>query len=164
MVWKYYAIRVNARAVIASHDESKFYYDGWFESWSAPGLDEETALQASAGPLVRFATGTGTATVIAWKPRHIEFETNSSTGGEVMVNQFYYPSWQAKLAGSAQRLETSAAMPAGLVAIAVPPGQADVRLDIPRETAERVGLWISVLSVLLGALLAWRERHVRAVP
>ncbi len=157
MVWKYYAIRVNARAVIAGHDETKFYYDGWFESWSAPGLDQETALQASAGPLVRFAAGPGTATVIAWKPRHIEFETNSSTGGEVMVNQFYYPAWQAELAASAERLETSAALPAGLVAIHVPPGQADVRLDIPRETAERVGLWISVLSVLVCVCLALRS-------
>jgi hypothetical protein len=106
-------------------------------------------------------TGTGAATVTTWKPRHIEFETNSSTGGQVMVKQFYYPSWQSELAASAQRLETRAAMPEGLLQVQVPPGQQDVRLDIPTSASERVGLCVSVLSVFLGAFFVWRERHHR---
>lgn len=73
----------------------------------------------------------------------------------VMINQFYYPSWQATLVSSAQRLDARAATPEGLVEVWVPPGQEEVRLDICVGTAERVGRWISALSALLGIILVW---------
>jgi hypothetical protein len=77
-----------------------------------------------------------------------------------MVNQLYYPAWQAALVSSAQRLGTSAAMPEGLIAVSVPPGQEQVRLDIPVELAEYAGRCISALCVLLCVVLVWRNARM----
>lgn len=155
LVWKYYLQQPDPQAELASDEGIPFLEDGWFSSWTVPGLDGESAVQASTGPRVRFTSGVGTANVWAWMPRHIEFQTNSSTGGQVMINQFYYPSWQASLVPSAQRLVTKPAMPEGLVEVRVPAGQEQVSLDIGVEPAERVGLWISGLSVMLSLILIW---------
>ena len=54
-------------------------------------------------------------------------------------------------------------MPGGLVAIHVPPGQQTASLEMPLEISERVGLWVSVLSVLFAAFLLWREKRTSAL-
>lgn len=123
--------------------------DGWFPAWTPPGLNQESALSASRGPQVRFIEGTGSANVSLWKPRHIEFQSNSLTGGWVMVNQFYYPEWKAKLGGRIELIETRSAMPEGLLETHVPPGDHQVLLEIPVGTAEHLGGWLSALSASL---------------
>lgn len=134
-------------------------HDGWFQAWSPAGIDEARALQASTGPPVRFLTGIGTANLLLWKPRHIEFQTNSSTGGWVMINQFYYPSWRGALLSPYQTLDTKAAMPEGLLELQVPPGHRQIQLEIPIQRAERIGYWISILSALLSVGVGWRQRR-----
>jgi hypothetical protein len=158
LVWKYYLQQPDPHAELASDEGIPFLEDGRFSSWTVPELDEESAVRASAGPRVRFTSGVGTANVLAWMPRHLEFQTNSSTGGQVMINQFYYPSWQALLVPSAQRLVTKPAMPEGLVEVLVPAGQEQISLDIGIEPAERIGFWISGLSVVLSLILIWTRK------
>jgi hypothetical protein len=158
LVWKYYLQQPDPHAELASDEGIPFLEDGRFSSWTVPELDEESAVRASAGPRVRFTSGVGTANVLAWMPRHLEFQTNSSTGGQVMINQFYYPSWQALLVPSAQRLVTKPAMPEGLVEVRVPAGQEQISLDIGIEPAERIGFWISGLSVVLSLILIWTRK------
>jgi uncharacterized membrane protein len=123
--------------------------DGWFDSWSVPGLNQESALKASAGPPVRFLMGDGTASAPVWKPRHIEIQTDSETGGWIMVSQFYYPAWRARLASGGRSLVTKPEMPEGLVALEVPAGSQRVLLDIPIQSAERAGWWIAVFCALI---------------
>jgi hypothetical protein len=141
-------------------------HDGWFYAWSPPGIDEARAIDASNGPQVRFLTGEGTADVLLWKPRHIEFQTNSATGGWVMIRQFYYASWRAALVGPYKAspdqtldIDIKAAMPEGLLELQVPPGRQQIQLEIPIGRAERVGYWISVLFAFLCVGVTWRQRR-----
>ncbi len=130
--------------------------DGWFEAWKAPETDSMRALQASAEPRVRFVSGEGAARVLQWKPRLLELETSSDTGGSIMINQFYYPAWRAQLVGPASFLEVEPALPQGLLQVHVPPGEQKVRMEIPVGAAERWGRWLSGLSLLACVGLAWR--------
>jgi len=132
--------------------------DGWFDSWTAPGVSQASALKASAEPRVRFIEGSGASQVRLWKARDIEFDTDSSTGGWVEVNQFYYPKWTASALGTSQPLQIDTATPEGLVKIWVPAGHQQIRLAIPVQPAERIGRWISFASILLCGILGWRER------
>jgi len=123
-------------------------YDGWFYVWSVPGLDQASALKASTGPRVSFSGTPGSVNVLIWKPRHIEFRSDSETGGDVTINQFYYPGWRAEVDGQPGPAKIEATMPTGLLELRVPPGIRNVRLEIPVSTAERLGGWVSALCVL----------------
>lgn len=137
--------------------------DGQFMAWEPLGTDQRSALEASLGPRVRFLTGNGTANVLLWKPRHIEFETDGPTGGLVMINQFYYPEWKAEDVSEVRHLEINAALPEGLLEVRVPSGHQQVRMEIPSGFAERLGDWVSILSVPLCIFLAWKPKHPQPV-
>lgn len=157
-VWDRY-LGASTRGYQTFHEDEFSLDDGLFLAWSASGLDEARALQASAGPRVRFSGATGATRVLAWAPRHIEFEAASENGGQVIVNQFYYPLWQARFAGRGELLKTDAAMPEGLVQVRVPPGRAKVVLEIGSGPAEIAGWWTSATCVLLAvSLLLYRWR------
>jgi hypothetical protein len=127
--------------------------DGWFPSWKAPGMDSRSAFEASRKPRVRFVSSDGTAKVLAWKPRYLEFETETEAGGCAIVNQFYYPEWKANVVGQGRLLEIETAMPQGLLEIQVPPGRQIIRMEIPVGLAERAGRWLSGLCVLFCIVL-----------
>jgi hypothetical protein len=158
-VWNTYAQEENPAVELASHAYGRFHDDGWFGAWKVKGLDEAEALEASAGPRARFASGTGTATVRVWRPRHLVVDADSAKGGLVAVNQFYYRAWQVSLAGSSAPIDTQPAMPAGLLAVLVPPGHVEVHFDIPVRPAEEGGRILSVVSLGLGLVLLWRSRR-----
>jgi hypothetical protein len=147
--WKRYDLSPVLRVGTANE------YDGWFEAWKPLGTDSKSALEASTGPRVRFVAGNGTANVLLWKARHVEFETDGATGGSVMINQFYYPEWRAEDVGEARPLEIKAALPQGLLEVQVPPGHQQVRLEIPVRFSERLGRWVSALCLLLCIFMAW---------
>jgi hypothetical protein len=123
--------------------------DGFLPAWTIPGMDVTSARQASTESPVRFLSGNGTANVLLWKPRHLKFETSTTTGGWVMINQFYYPEWRAQVDGDARPLPIKPALRQGLLEVQVPPGTQKIRLDIPVGFAERLGRWVSALCVLL---------------
>ena len=151
-VWVSYHLQLQTPLKNASVNE----YDGWFLSWPVRALDDSSALRASKEPRVRFLTGIGNADSILWKPRHLEIETESQNGGEIGVNQFYYPEWKASLATGAQAIDVEPAMPEGLIKLRVPPGHQLVRLEIPTGLAERFGQWISAFSLLFCIALITR--------
>jgi hypothetical protein len=124
-------------------------HDGWFFAWSPPGMDQRATLLAYTGPKVRFIEGNGTANAVLWSPRKIDLETNSSAGGWIMVNQFYYPTWVAKLKDTAASLQVRPAMPEGLLQAYVPAGVQSIRVEIRASMAEHVGSWFSVGCLLL---------------
>lgn len=144
-VWSRYDVRTS----LQGSDSNRFVdSDPLFPAWSMPGIDEASARRASSDPRVRFREGEGSATVLTWKPRQINFRASSAAGGWVMVNQFYYPQWNAELSTSATGLELRPSLPGGLVEILVPSGNQEVRLEMPVTWAERWGRWISSLCLL----------------
>ena len=150
-IWGRYKVETARQMTSVSDD------DGWFPAWTAPGIDEATALQATTGPKVRFLADMGTANIVLWKPRHIEFQTNSLAGGRVMISQFYYPAWRA-FDDSDRAIEVSAKMPEGLIEVNVPRGHQRIHLEIPTGLTERIGRWISALCVVLTLALTWSMR------
>lgn len=123
-------------------------FDGFFVAWKAAGMDDDSAMQASAGPRARFLEGDGTATVPVWSPRHIVVQTDCTVCGPLMVRQFYYPEWRAELVSQSRPLAVSAALPPGLLEVQVPPGRQQILLEIPRGLSEKAGDWISALCAL----------------
>lgn len=152
-IWKRYMTDIAVPRQLVRPKQLVNDDDGWFESWSVPELDQASALRASVGSRVRFLGAAGTSDIQLWRPRHIEFQTDSQTGGRVMINQFYYPGWRASLVNAMRPLETKAAMPEGLLELEVPPGHQEIRIEIPIGAAEHIGRWISASCVLLCLLL-----------
>lgn len=140
-------------------------YDGWFAAWTAPGMDQNSALEAAMGPAAQFLAGDGTATVLVWKPRHIEIQTDCAACGPLVLKQLYYPKWKARLVPSGDPLPVVPALPQGLLAVQAPPGEQRVLLEIPRGTDEQVGTWLSALGLLAcGALATSRFPGNRTPP
>lgn len=155
-VWHWYKVDVWN----PPHDENHLVNDsdGWFAAWIPPGTIQRSSLSASAGPKATFKEGSGSAIVQLWKPRNLEVQTNSVSGGWLMVNQFYYPTWQANISGKTGHLTTRVAMPEGLLEIAVPSGRQDISVRIPPSLAERGGEWASLFFLLFGVVIAFSTR------
>jgi hypothetical protein len=136
--------------------------DGWFRSWSAPDMDQESTLRASVGPKIRFVSGdAGTSELQVWRARHIEFKTNSPAGGWVMVNQFYFPEWAATADQTRIPLQVKAALPEGLMAVDVPAGAHKIDVEIPVSRTERLGIWMSLLSATFIPVIVWNKKLER---
>jgi uncharacterized membrane protein len=150
----YSSVRPFYKTVISPRDEPFNTYDGWFAAWPVPGLDQTSALVASTGPRVRFIVGDGDASVVAWKPRTIRIHASSTTGGTVVVNQFYYPLWVATDEDGGHPFTLRPAMPQGLIGLNVPQGLSNISITLPKSAAEHFGNWLSLFSAMfVGALL-----------
>jgi hypothetical protein len=156
-VWQLYLTEPNPRAELASHPLAQFDDDGWFFQFIT-GWDTDGMLRASQGPRARFVSGDGAASVVSWRPRHIDIEVNTPTGGEVMVNQFYYPGWRVTVLPSHEILARSFE-PVGLLSAVVPAGHANLRFDMPVKKIETAGFAVSIASIALAGILLWRERR-----
>ena len=104
----------------------------------------------------------GTATVESWRPRHIVLNIDALRRTILTVNHFYYPGWRGHIEGTNGQL---AAYPSadGLIQVDVPEGQYNFVLELPRDGAERAGLLVSILSLLLvavGGIWAWQKPSV----
>jgi hypothetical protein len=133
-------------------------HDGWFHTWIVPGTSQRASLLASLGPRVRFQDVDGTVAGSLWEPRRIEFETNSAVGGWVMINQFYYPTWQAESINDHRPLLVRPAMPEGLLEVQVQPGTEKVQVDLPASSSERLGRWLSLIGLLICLLGVFGEK------
>ncbi|MDP9340121.1 MAG: 6-pyruvoyl-tetrahydropterin synthase-related protein [Acidobacteriota bacterium] len=157
-IWRRYQTEVATPRTSLSED------DDAFAAWSPPGMDEASALQASTGPRARFLSGVGEVDILLWKSRHLQIETNSPTGGTVMINQFYYPAWTASSVEDGRSLQVGAAMPQGLLQIEIPSGRRQIRLDIPLGSSELIGRWLSAGCILVcGALALCNRRTAQAI-
>jgi 6-pyruvoyl-tetrahydropterin synthase related domain len=152
--WKAYLREGNPKAEFDQHQYS-YHSDGWFLAWYK-GSNVKSTFAASAGPRARFVDGIGTATVDRWEPGRIEIETDSPTGGAIMINQFYYPLWRARLRPSMAQVDSQPAQPEGLLTAHVPAGHAHLLFDIPAHRSEIFGMWISAVSLFITGLLTWR--------
>jgi hypothetical protein len=151
------------RRLAPDHNDAEMklsIHDGWFASWTPRGMDQDSALAASMGPAVKFLAGDGAATVLVWRPRHLEVQTDCAACGPLVVKQLFYPRWKARLVSSGEPLLVAPALPQGLIAVQVPPGRQQVLVEMPRGLDERIGNWLSVLGIFVCCVIAG-SRFVR---
>lgn len=109
---------------------------------------------------VRVDPTTGTIDVTRWQPRHIELNIRMAREGTLVVRQFYYPGWEATIAGTRLRINPSS--PAGLIELSAPAGHYVLSVRLQRLWQETVGAVLSGIGlagvVMLGFGQYLRER------
>ena len=98
--------------------------------------------------------GLGRAAVRATRPRLIELQARCESDCTLQIGQFYYPAWRAMLLPAAAEIPLRPASPGGLMEVSLPPGEHEVELELPRGWSERIGGWLSVVSLGVVVFLA----------
>lgn len=99
--------------------------------------------------------------ILRWQPRHIELTVDAPVPAKLILHQFDYPGWQARLD---QRLPLSVSSTRnGLVQVWVPAGQHSLTFTLTARWPERLGYAISSLAWLLwlGGVIRAVRRHDR---
>ena len=103
--------------------------------WRADSPAEET----------RILQGTGSVRLQTIAARRRVLEVDCSVPCMTQVHLLYYPGWQAHdLTGTGVTLQASPEN--GLIELALPSGYHRIQLELPRDSAERLGPWVSFLS------------------
>jgi hypothetical protein len=89
----------------------------------------------------------GTAVVERWRPRLVAIKVHMPEDGRMVIGHFFYLDWRAHvLAGQSVAVTPSKE---GLLEVETPRGDYTVILELVRDTPERVGIWISAISLIL---------------
>jgi hypothetical protein len=96
-------------------------------------------------------------------PEHLQLNAAVPQSGWLVLRLVAFPAWSAKLNGqllTGDRANTLHTRPDGLIAIPVQRGP--INLDFSWKTTPDVilGRWVSALSILAAALIAWWERRI----
>lgn len=97
---------------------------------------------------VKIVDGKGQINVIGWESRNILLHAKADTEMNVYVSQFYYPGWTTRIEGEVQDLIVQPSPFDGLLSLAIPKGEYDLRLTLRESTEEITGKVISLISVL----------------
>ena len=99
--------------------------------------------------------GSGSAVVQAESPERLQIDYNADAPSTLLINQAWYPGWQATLDGEPVSLQRADLL---LSAIAVPEGEHTVLMEFKPQSLY-LGLWISLATAILLVLLwFWPER------
>ncbi len=107
---------------------------------------------------VEVLAGKGHAEVVTWEPGHIELTTQGASGLKLLVSQFYYPGWTARLRGDSTSLPLDPATD-GLIGISVPAGEHRVLVDLETGREECLGEIISLIFFIVVLGLILRDRR-----
>jgi len=99
-------------------------------------------------------TGTAKVEVRVWRPRDIVVRVDAPAGASVVIGQFFYPGWTARIVGAPCCLPLGPSDPDGLISIEVPPGEHVVGLRLRPGPEERLGMAISAAAALVTLALA----------
>lgn len=124
-----------------------FTKDPFLSAWGSPGA------KAVPMELVRVESGQGKAEIERWAPRDIRVRAVCQTDCRLEFHQFYYPGWKAE----GFTVDVSGQ---GLIRVAAPRGEHELKLRLDGGAMETVGRWVSGICVLAAAGLAV-ERHLR---
>lgn len=90
----------------------------------------------------------------------VRISVSTPNGGPLRFTTLYYPAWQATLAdGSA--LATYPSTPLGLLTVDLPPGDHDLLVRWVGTSLQRLAMWLSLATLALLSLLAWRVNRPR---
>jgi hypothetical protein len=93
--------------------------------------------------------GNGHAEIKASKTGEIDLLINTSNDSKLTVPQFYYPYWHAQMSGTSTELTVTPSQPDGLISLAVPAGNHEVRLRLERSKPEAFGQIISLVALVI---------------
>lgn len=112
-----------------------------------------TAREQLGNAAAKVVDGIARVLVLEWKPRLLRLEVNATTGGQVVLRQFYYPGWTAR---TDQGLALCVAPDAqtGLLRVRFPIGRHAVTVQLVAGIAEKVGWGISLFTIV-GCLIQW---------
>jgi hypothetical protein len=108
---------------------------------------------------VDIVRGSGRASVLSAGPRQMELEASCESDCTLIVGQFYYPAWRAKLLPGPGEVSLKPGSPGGLMQVSLPPGTHHLELLLPRGWSERLGLWLSAFSFAFVVFLAMTGKH-----
>ena len=106
----------------------------------------------------------GSVTIESWAPRRAVLNLDEPEPGSLTVNHFYYPGWIGRIEGSGELVPVGPSRPDGFLQMDVPKGNYRLVLDLEREWPERLGIYLSLCSLLLtAAIVTWLGSRPRAV-
>ena len=88
----------------------------------------------------------GSAQVESWQPRRVVLRIEATRDSQLTLNHLYYAGWRGRIEGAATTL-TAGASPNGLIQMDVPKGNYDLIIELPKDSAERAGTLISLVSL-----------------
>ena len=95
----------------------------------------------------------GTVVVERWTPRRVTLRIEAPTDSRLTVNHFYYDGWQGRVKDEGTAIVATPS-PDGLMQFAVPRGNYEFVVELPKDGPERVGLALSLFSLaLLGGVV-----------
>jgi hypothetical protein len=103
--------------------------------------------------------GDGEATVEHWWPREITLRVQSSKGVSIVVSQFYFPGWKARLVGESAAVAVIPSESEGFIRLSAPGGEHRIELRLEPGGGEKAGRAISLASLLLTIILFFLARH-----
>jgi 6-pyruvoyl-tetrahydropterin synthase related domain len=95
--------------------------------------------------------------VTNWSPEYKHFSIDAPQSSIAILQLMDYPAWRVRING--QPVSKSAPASSGQLQIAVPAGHSDVEIKFDHTADRVIGDIITIFSLLLLALLGWRDHH-----
>lgn len=112
-----------------------------------------TRLRETLQP-VTLMTGSGTVSLVEHSPRHSTFKVDATTPVTIMLRRYFYPGTRF-LSSSGQPLgKVTASAEQGLVLAELPAGSYSAEMVLTKGPNEKLGLWVSCISIALCLSLA----------
>lgn len=127
--------------------------------WTSPAmLANHKALRDGMQGGGKFKIQEGAAVIQRWEARDIEFRSTARNETWITVSQLYYPGWTAHLKDHSSNLLVRPSTPEGLIQILAPAGIHEISLTLETSINERMGQVISLMSILILLVWAYRSR------
>ncbi len=115
---------------------------------SKPAITLTVKLSEDGISKVKIVDGSGQIKALGWESRNILLHAKADTAMNVYVSQFYYPGWTARIEDEHQDLIVQPSPYDGLLSLAIPKGEYNIRLILRKSTEEITGQAISLISIL----------------
>jgi hypothetical protein len=134
--------------------------------WVGESADEFRTTIASIPDVA--LSGEGEARVVGWASRDILLRVQLDRDAILIVKQFYYPGWDARIVGTERSLKLAPSAKTGLVEVRAPKGSYDIRLRLEPLWPERAGKALSFVTLLglliMVAVSSWRRHSTSSPP
>jgi hypothetical protein len=111
-------------------------------------------LAASSVMETRILQGTGSVRYQTLAARRRSLEVDCSGPCTAQVHLLYYPAWVAHDFSGAQ-VALKPSPESGLITLTLPSGYHNVQIELPRNTEERLGPWVTTLSLIIVLIIAF---------
>ncbi len=119
--------------------------------------NEQSLIELGRQGKATLMNGAGTAQMLEWDHDHIRVETHADREAVLQIGQFYYPGWTATLDEQQDSLSVQPAQANGLLTVKIPAGQHQISLWRVALKEEVIGRTISLVSLVILAVLAFRR-------